>query len=128
MIFVLCFIFIGLTGGICLFISHKRNRYDEPGFEFAGTVLIVISIVCLTIGGIKMMVKEIEADAYIAKFEAVKITFKLAREHVNLFEIASIQRKVAEKNEQLANDQYWAECPLTNWFWSRRILEIKPIK
>jgi hypothetical protein len=74
--------------------------------------------------------REVCARSHIVKIEAIRETFESARinENIHPLELAAIQHKVAEKNEWIANAQFWTVQPLTNWFWSKRILEIEPIK
>lgn len=121
--------FLVLIGGICLLIHFLTDDYNDNWWFISGIFLVVggiIFLVCI----VGITTKEIRASAYIVKFEAVRQTFEIARvnENVNPYEIAAIQHKVAEKNEDLANSKFWTEHPLSNWFWSKRILEIEPIK
>jgi hypothetical protein len=68
--------------------------------------------------------------AEIAEFNSVQEGLNLSRSNpnVNQFELVAIQQKVIEKNEWLAKAQFWTRHKLTNWFWPKEILELKPIK
>ena len=129
MIITILAVSIMFLGLVCLFIDKVRDKY-EPDWAIPGGILLILGgIVCLSLVAV-MATNEMRADAYMAKFEAVRQSFEIARinEDINPYEIAAIQQIVAAKNEDLANCKFWAKHPLSNWFWSKRMLEIKPIK
>ena len=129
MILTILFVSILFLGCVCMLIDHLRESY-QPDWAIPGGILLIIGgLVCVCLL-IVVATNEMRADAYMAKFEAVRETFEIARinEDVNPYEIAAIQQIVAAKNEDLANAKFWTEHPLTNWFWSKRMLEIEPIK
>ncbi len=130
MILVLLALFFVLVGLTCILIYNKTDNYNGEGWLGTGVCLVVITGICLLICIISISIKEVEANAWIARIEAVRGTFESARidKDVHPLELAAIQQKVADKNEWIANAQYWASCPLTNWFWSKKISAIKPIR
>lgn len=129
MILTLLTLFAILIGVICIVIYNKRG-YDNDGWEKAGAVLTIIGGICLIACLVMIITKEMRAGDEIVQIEAIRETFQSARADKSIYPIenAAIQLKVAGKNEWIAYAKYWANHPLTNWFWSKRILEIKPIK
>lgn len=129
MIITLLALFIVFLGLISLFIHHRKNEYMS-GWESVAILLLTIGGLILLICMIQISTKEMRASAEIAKIEAIRETFESARmnENIHPLELAAMQQKAIDKNEWIANARYWTEQPLTNWFWSKKILEIKPIK
>ena len=128
MIITLLAIGICLLGFIFLLIYHLKDGYNEWSF---------VAGITLTIGGIFLLAcliaigfKEPCAGAHVRKFEAVQMTLDYAREAVEIspLELATIQKNALEKNESLASMKFWAKHPLSNWFYSKKIFQIKPIK
>ena len=128
MILTLLCIFIVFLGLVFLMIHHAKSGYSE--WEIPATMTLVIGgmllVVCLTAIGMRGPC----ADAHVRKFEAVQSTLDRARlnENISPLELAAIQQKAVEKNEELASMKFWAEHPLSNWFYSKKILAIKPIE
>lgn len=127
MILFLSFLFLVLVGIACILIY---NNVDGEGWLGTGVCLVVIAGIVLLVMTIVISLREVEAQGHIVKIEAVRDTFESARANKSMHPIenAAIQIKIAETNEWIANAQFWAGQPLTNWFWSRRILEIEPIR
>ena len=127
MILTLLALFIVLIGIFCTVVYQRK---DEEGWFMAMLFTLIIGGTCLLLCIGQISTREIFAKSHIVKIEAVRETFKSARinESIHPLELAAIQQKVADKNEWIANAKFWAEQPLTNWFWSKRILEIEPIK
>jgi len=128
MIFTLLSIFIVFLGLVFLVIYHAKSGYN--GWEMAASMTLVIGgmllVVCLT----AIVMRGPCADLHVRKFEAVQSTLDRARlnENISPFELAAIQQKAVEKNEELASMKFWATHPLSNWFYSKKILAIKPIE
>ena len=129
MILTLLALFIVLVGIFCTVVYCQKGHEGE-GWYYAGLFPLVIGGICLVLCIGQISTREIFAKSHIVKIEAVRETFKSARinENIHPLELAAIQQKVADKNEWIANAKFWTEQPLTNWFWSKRILEIEPIK
>ena len=129
MILTLLALFIVLIGIFCTVI-YCRREYIGEGWYYTALFTLIIGGTCLLLCIGQISTREIFAKSYIVKIEAVRETFKSARinESIHPLELAAIQQKVADKNEWIANAKFWAGQPLTNWFWSKRILEIEPIK
>lgn len=128
MILTLLCVFIVFLGLVFLLIHHAKSSYNE--WEMPATMTLVIGgmllVVCLT----AIVMREPCADLHVRKFEAVQSTLDRARlnENISPLELAAIQQKTAEKNEELASMKFWAEHPLSNWFYSKKIFTIKPIE
>lgn len=128
MIITLLCIGIILLGFIFLLIHCLKGGYDEWGFT-AG-ITLAMGGACLLFCLVAIGFKEACAGAHVKKYEAVQMTLDSARKthKISALELATIQRNTLEKNERLASMKFWAEHPLTNWFYSKKILQIKPIK
>ena len=127
MILTLLFLFLVLAGIACILIYLKT---DGEGWQATGVILVAFIGVALLISIIQLSTREMRASSEIVKIEAVRETFGRARADKSIYPIenAAIQLKIAETNEWIAHAKFWADHPLTNWFWSRRILEIEPIR
>lgn len=127
---ILTLIALGLTLiGLTMSLIARHN--DEYEWEFGGWCgVVVFGIWLLFALGQVAVVKKIETDVYIIKFDTIRDTFETARTSTNIsaLELATIQRDVVERNVWLAKSKYWAKHPLTSWFWDKRIFEIEPIK
>lgn len=130
MILTLLCLFLVLVGIACLLLYRFKDGFESEGWFGTGILLTIFAGCCLFFCVIAISMKEVNAQAHIVKIDAIRETFKSARidENIHPLELAAIQHKVAEKNEWIANAKFWTERSLTNWFWSKRILEIKPIK
>lgn len=126
MILTLIFLFIFVFG---ILIAVSKKKYDDgwEGMKFICCIAGGIgTIVCL----LAMILAPIHIHAEIVEFNAVKITIEEARGNPDIseFEMATLQLKVIEKNEWLADRQFWAKNKLSNWFYPKKILDLKPIK
>ena len=128
MILTLLCVFIVFLGLVFLAIHHAKSDYSV--WEMVATMTLVIGgmllVVCLT----AIVMRGLCADRHVRKFEAVQSTLDRARlnENISPFELAAIQQKVVEKNEELASMKFWVKHPLSNWFYSKKIFTIKPIE
>ncbi len=132
MILTLLALFVVLIGVFCAIVYHQKGLEVFEGEGLFATALfsLIIGGACLLLCIGQISTREVFARSHIVKIEAIRETFKSARidENIHPLELAAIQHKVAEKNEWIANAKFWTERSLTNWFWSKRILEIEPIR
>lgn len=130
MIFTLISIGLIVLGFLFLLIASQKSSWDEDGWIMTGAILLVIGGILILCCFVAWSGKEMCANAYVVKYEAVQKTVDDARNNENItqFELAAIQQKAVEKNEHLAGLKYWAEHPLCNWFYSKKILQIQPIR
>jgi len=128
MILTLLSIFIVFLGLGFLVIYHAKDSYS--GWDLVASITLVVGgmllVICLTC----IVMREPCADAIVRKFEAVQSTLDRARlnENISPLELAAIQQKAVEKNEELASMKFWAKHTLSNWFYSKKILAIRPIE
>ena len=132
MILTLLALFILLLGIFCTIVYRKKGfgGFEAEGLFATALFSMIIGGVCFLLCVGQISTREVCAKSHIVKIEAIRETFNFARndENIHPLELAAIQHKVAEKNEWIANAKFWTERSLTNWFWSKRILEIKPIR
>ena len=128
MILTLLSVFIIFLGLIFLVIHHAKSGYNE--WDTAANLTLIIGGAVLLAFLILIATREPCADAKVRKFEAVQATLDKARlnENISPLELAALQQKAVEKNEELAGLKFWAQHPLSNWFYSKKILAIKPIE
>jgi len=128
MILTLLCIFIVLLGLVFLAIYRVKGGYSN--WEMAASMTLVIGGMLLAICLFAIVMRGPCAGAHVKEFEAVQSTMDGARfnENISPLELAAIQQKAVEKNEELARMKFWAEHPLSNWFYSKKILAIRPIE
>ncbi len=128
LITILCV--LGLAVGIALFVVYNNSDDNNDG-AFVGGLL------CSVVGGLGTLVcfgaiisANISINGTMADYHALETSLQLARanQSVSSVELAAIQQQVITFNRELAVDQYWAKTPWTNWFYSKRIFEINPIR
>ena len=129
MILTLLALFILLIGIFCTIVYHRKD-FSGEGWFMVALFSMVIGGVCFLLCIGQISTRELFAKSYIVKIEAVRETFQTARADKSMYPIenAAIQLKIADKNEWIKNAQFWARQPLTNWFWSKKTLEIKSIR
>ena len=128
---ILTFLAIGvvLLGFVALFIHLKKGR-GYTGWDIVATCLLVVGGLSLIICLVSVGTRQISADVYIEKFNAVQKTLDVARANtqINPLELAALQQKAVEKNESLASMRFYKKRLITNWFYSNKILAIQPIR
>jgi|GEM_PF-1526617 len=132
MILTLLCVFIVFLGLVFLGIYriHHKGNHGYSDQELIHRFLLVIGGMLLAICLFAIVMRESCAGAHVKEFEAVQSTMDGARlnEKISPLELAAIQQKAVEKNEELASMKFWATHPLSNWFYSKKILAIKPIE
>jgi len=108
-----------------------RNSYggvrESLGIGGAMTSILVGAVfICMVIS----IVVATLMQGISVKYSAFQTTIDIARSTpgTSEFELAALTQKAGEMNADLAGKQFWAQNPLTNWFYSKIILEIKPIR
>ena len=125
MIIVLSVCIIALICGAIWVIGEIRKDYWFGwgcATIFIGSVAVVLLLV--------IPINQMAIKAEIREFEATYDSLTWVRENPNVspFEIAAIQQKVIEANRWLAQAKYWAENPMTSWFYPPSIHQVQPIK
>ncbi len=124
MLITLISLAVFLTG---LAVAHWFDS-EEAGIFWAVPAGIVLAT-CL----IFIFVAPISIKADLAEYHAFKDSLAAARVNSTSgpylsVEMAAIQARVIEFNRSLARKQFWARSPWTNWFVSKRVFEMDPIK
>lgn len=106
-----------------------RNNYDYDGWYAACSIFTLIFAVILLISAISIASREYTTMSYINKFESVKQTIKEQRnDSLSSYERVQLTTLIVNNNETLAGKQYSAKSLWWNWFYDKRILDVKPIK
>lgn len=123
MIFTVISILV-LVAGLVWFAF--RSWEGEPG----PCITTIIGAFATFIVVIVLIFHPITTMAEIEQFNSVKGSLERARmnDQISEFELAAIQQKVIDQNKWLAASQYWAEHPLTSWFWPKEIVTLGLIK
>ncbi len=79
---------------------------------------------------IVLLSSQVTQQTNIQRFYAAQNTLQAARQSQNIsaLELAAIQQKVVECNQWLAEVQFWAQNPATNWFYPRQGLRLREIR
>ncbi len=116
---------------ICFGIYYLCEKFgqtysDYSGWGIAGVFLAIAVVVLLIV----IPISHMDLNASLREFDAVNDSLVRARTNLDIsqFEIAAIQQKVIESNKWLANAQYWANHPFSNWFYPSIIKTYVPIR
>ena len=68
--------------------------------------------------------------AFIEQFEATRSTVMDIREcpGISAFERLALQKEILERNEKLAEKQYYSRNIWFNWYFPKELQEVKPIR
>ena len=126
MILYLSCLVLALLG---LFICYRAGwDFDEFLPIGPGIILLILFGIILIIASVALVVDPIEDICEIREFRAIESSLANARLNGIDLEDAALQMKIIEANTWLASIQYWTTHPLTNWFHSKKVLELKPLQ
>jgi uncharacterized protein YhaN len=116
------------TGGLLLLATLLALKWRNADSEWF--IALVIFGVIFALSALMLPISRISTMGKVAEFNGVRQSIEVARESGDskLIESAAIQMKVAEMNGWLAEAQYWAKNPLTNWYWPGAVLKLTPIR
>lgn len=101
-------------------MAYRIGRYF--GTFFGHYFLFIMNIVFL-------IVWPINAGSNIKQFEAAQNTIIQQRKNkLTEYERAALTQKIIEQNQWLAKEQFWAKSVWLNWYYDKKILELKPIE
>jgi len=126
---ILTLIVLGMVFGSIVWLILTEKDIDCG--SFIGAIMFgAVAGVGLIVLVIFLVGHPIEVRAEIVQFDSVQDSVLVARSNpdISQLELAALQHKVVEMNKWLANAQFWAKHPLTNWFWPKKIFELEPIK
>jgi len=125
MIITLGLVFIFIVGGVILSFARENSGWESVGamMTISGLFLVLFCI-------LRIIIAPLHIKTDIADYTALKTSLEIARANtaVSPVELATIQRDVIGFNRRLARRTVWAKHPLTNWFYSKRFFEMKPIR
>jgi hypothetical protein len=129
MIITLIAISLFLISLVILIVSKIKTDDSWDDLFGRGMFTIIAGIFLLGVS-IVILMNPIARRADMARFCSVQESLELSRPNpdVTPLELVAIQHKIIEKNEWLATSQFWARHKLTDWFWPKEILELRPIK
>ena len=112
--------------GFGLWWGNSKTYRDVEGWRIASFFLALALVITL----IAIPYSRLDTHSEIIELEAVRDTLERARANdtISPYEIAAMQQKATEMNQWLANAQFWAKHPLTNWFWPKDVFNVQPIR
>lgn len=119
MLFFILIVFIALG----VFISKKFYDYN-----IIGDLMVIIFSLFLLIHIIGVSLVEYSFDRWIVKRASFELTLKECRDNGNEIELASIQNKISEFNEELATAKFDKNNSILSCYISDRVIYLKPIK
>jgi len=110
---------------ICLVIWLMTRERSDMVF-----MAPVIAGVILGLAFLFLLFGQVSTRSAIQRFYAAETTLQTARTNpaISALELAAIQQQVVDCNQWLAESQYWAKNPFTNWFYPSQVLKLNPIK
>lgn len=113
------------ASSISLLIVYWKDGAKFPLF----CSLSAIFGLCFIVNVVALATHPAEIRARIKKFEAAKLTIKQQRSNnLSEYERVTLTKEILERNEWLAEEQYWATNKWLNWYYDQSILNIKPIE
>jgi uncharacterized membrane protein YkvI len=111
---------------VIMFIAARLlpDHYEWP-YPIAVVCAWILAIAIMTLGFNVM-----DTNGKITEFEATRQTLLFSRTSTSVsdLESATIYNKVIEANRWLAEVQFYARNPWTNWFVPRAVLKLEPIR
>jgi hypothetical protein len=125
MLIILILAVISLAMLCVAILVHKAGK-DPTGWVMIGIFIWIGYAACLA----AIVSASPSADAMAIKYFIVQSTLNEARSNsqISQFELAAIQQKAVELNAELATKQFWAKSLWTNWFYSKKVLDIALIR
>ena len=104
----------------------RGNDFYDDGMWLVAVIMGFIFVVAL----ILLPVGYLDSIEEIVRYDAVKQTVEQSRNNpdVSELEVAALTMSIVEVNKDLASTQFWARHPLTNWYYSKLVLELTPIR
>ena len=130
-------VYIGRNGGemiltilALLTFSIGLIWYLENESSDGATVALAIGVIVMVAVIGTFLMNPISVNAHIVQYQSVQETINQARTNPDIspMELAALQQKAVDENKWLANVQFWAKHPLTNWFVPKVVFQLKPIR
>lgn len=107
-------------------LIHARKHWDD---EIGGWIAFVIIGIWFLINTICLFTSPASTRSDISEFEAARVTIQQQRDNkLSEYERATLTKEIVDKNQWLAKNQFWAKNIWLNWYYDKKILDIKPIE
>jgi len=103
------------------------SRYGDYNWGFIGIIMFILSGGFLLILLLTLPTSHLQINGGIAKFETTRRTIAVARENGNELEKATVQNKIIEQNQWLAEQQYGNGTAFDIWI-PDEVMELEPLK
>ena len=113
------------VGSFVIALVRGNDFYDDEMW-----LIVVLSGSVLFIALILLPAAYLGSLEEIARYDAVKQTVEQSRNNpdVSELEVAALSQSIVEINKDVASVQFWAKNPITNWYHSKKVLELTPIR
>lgn len=107
------------------FLDKKYSWCTDLG---AFSAMVLCGIVFI-VNSIMLAVSPSNTSSEIRSFEAVRLTITQQRNNkLTELERATITKEIIDNNAWLAKEQFWAKNSWLNWYYDKKIINIKPIE
>ena len=106
-------------------IGEMTRKYDS----FGGFVIFMVATICLVFATIAIPIKRKDCKVEILKFKSFEQTLKDQRlDSVSSLERATLTLEIIKQNEWLVEKQYDYKNTWTNWYTTKEVMTLNPIK
>lgn len=103
-------------------------KYDW-GTDLGAIVVVVLFGIWFVVNIICLFTCPAVTRSDISEFEAARITIQQQRENkLSEYERATLTKEIVDKNQWLAKEQFWAKSIWLNWYYDKKINNVKPIQ
>lgn len=114
-----------LVATVCIIMAYRDHYAYDPVWQILAVLTGIFLFICL----IGIPINRASTKGDIVKFKSVQQTLATQRLRENSdIERAAIARTIAEKNEWLAETQFYARGHWLDIFYPSEILSLKPIE
>jgi len=134
LLLLLCVV-LGVTGIIAF--NNGRDVIKKNGRERTDslratifTIMIIIGIFGLVIGGIGVGSSYISQKGFPAEYNAIKLTIKNTKVADSYIERAALIHKIIEINRYIASAKYWNGCAygILDWAYPDEVVKLPMLK
>lgn len=115
----------------CFFLSiillvYAIKKWDD---SIGGWIIFVLFGIWFVINLICLNTCRLSTISDIKEFESIRLTITQQRKNtLTEYERATLSLKIVDSNKWLAKEQFWANNKWLNWYYDKKILDVKPIE
>ena len=121
---IICSLFLLLA--ISWMILDRKYDWET---DIGALIAVILIGVWFLINTICLFTSPASTRSDISEFEAARVTIQQQRDNkLSEYERATLTKEIVDKNQWLAKNQFWAKNVWLNWYYDKKILDIKPIE